>query len=128
MKAIKIDVEQKKLYHIEINDFMDIYPAIGNGCDLFAIPINFPNGDSLYTDEEGLLKPEMIGCFQMNDWDYPLVGNAIIIGHDDEGNSTDVKSSIEEIQSQIIWGTVTDANDWKEQALNKPPKISFYNF
>lgn len=125
MRAIKIDVEQKKVYEIEIKDYKDIYPAIGNGCELFACPIFFENADTLYTDDEGLLKPEMIGCFSMPDWDYPLVGNAVILGSDDEGESVDAKSTIEEIENQIIWGTVTDANDWREKALSTPPQIYF---
>lgn len=126
MKAIKIDVEQKKVYHIEINDYKDIYPAIGNGCDLFTIPITFENGDAIYTDDEGLLHPEMIGCFQMNDWDYPLVGNAVILGTDEDGESTDSMSDPEAIEKEIIWGTITDANEWRDIALSTPPTIKFF--
>lgn len=125
MRAIKIDVEQKKVYHVEISDWKEIAPAIGNGCSLFACPITFENGDTLYTDEEGLLKPEMIGCFSMSDWDYPLVGNALVIGSDDDGESVDPSSTLEEIEKLIIWGTVSDANDWKERALSTPPSIYF---
>jgi hypothetical protein len=125
MKAIKIDVEQKKVYHIEISDWREIAPAIGNGCQLFACPITFENNDTLYTDDEGLLKPEMIGCFYMPEWDYPLVGNAIILGSDEEGESIDALSTCEEIENQIMWGTITDANDWREKALSTPPQIYF---
>jgi hypothetical protein len=59
----------------------------------------------------------------MENWKYPLVGNAIILGTDDEGDSIDAKSTIEEIQSKIIFYDEQVAENWKQKALNTPPKI-----
>jgi hypothetical protein len=102
-KAIKIDVELKKVYEIELgDDYREIYNAIGNGCELFCVPISFENGDSLFSDDEILLRENDVkGAFMMPDWSYPIYNNAIILGTDDEGNSVDYKSNIDEIAKNV---------------------------
>ena len=123
-KAIKIDVIKKDVYEIELSDdYKAIYGAIGNDCRCFCVPIEFENGDALYSDEEGLLHEKMEGCFMMENWISPLVGNAIILGTDDEGDSIDAKSTIEEIKSKIYFYDDKVAENWKQKALNTPPKI-----
>ena len=123
-KAIKIDVVKQDVYEIELSDdYKAIYGAIGNGCTIFCAPVEFENGDTLYSDEEGLLHKKMEGCFMMENWKYPLVGNAIILGTDDEGDSIDAKSTIEEIKNKITFYDSEIAERWKEKALNTPSKI-----
>lgn len=114
-KAIKIDVEKQSVYEIEIgDDFREIYPHIGNGCSLFTVPVQFENGDSLYADDEGLLHQEMIGGFIMENWRCPIVGNAIILGTDDEGDSIDYKSNIPDIEKRIDWLSKSQAELYKK--------------
>lgn len=123
-KAIKIDVVNKQVYEIELSDdYKAIYGAIGNGCTIFCAPIEFENGDTLYSDEEGLLHEKMEGCFMMENWKYPLVGNAIILGTDDEGDSIDAKSTIEEIKNKVTFYDSEIAEKWKQKALNTPTQI-----
>ena len=128
MKAIKIDVVKRDVYYIEMEkDYHRIYDAIGNGCTLFCCPVEFDNSDALYSDDEGLLHEELEGFFWMNDWTIPLVGNAIILGTDDEGDSTDVRSTIEEIKSKIIrWGNKDEANVYRKIAQSINPTYKFY--
>ena len=123
-KAIKIDVVKQDVYEIELSDdYKAIYGAIGNGCTIFCAPIEFENGDTLYSDEEGLLHEKMVGCFMMENWKYPLVGNAIILGTDDEGDSIDAKSTIEEIKNKVTFYDSEIAEKWKQKALNTPTQI-----
>jgi len=105
MKAIKIDVETCEVYYIDLDykDYRSIYPAIGNGCNLFSIPVSYENGDGLYVDDEGLMHPEIVGYFTMKGWEYPIAGNAIILGSDEEGESKDCKTDIEDIRKQVIF-------------------------
>ena len=51
MKALKIDVVNKTISQIEIKNYKEIYSAIGNDCDLFCCPVEFENGDILYSDD-----------------------------------------------------------------------------
>lgn len=124
-KAIKIDVEAQSVYHVEIGDsYTDIYPEIGNGCSTFCIPMTFENEDSMFADDESLLRFDDIkGGFYFNDWNYPIVGNTIILGTDEDGESVDCKTTIEEIQRQINFIDVESAQRWAKQAMSTPPQI-----
>lgn len=124
-KAILIDVVAKTVTKTEIGEYTDIYTKIGNGCNCFCCPVDFENGDSLYSDDEGLLHEEIHGAYIFDDWDYPLVGNAIILGTDEEGESVDCKSTINEIRSRITFYDQSFAEAWKEKALSSGPTIYF---
>jgi hypothetical protein len=113
-KAIKINVETKTLEYITLGeDYKEIYTAIGNGCGTFCVPINFENGDSMFADDESLLRPEDIkGGFFMEDWSTPLIGNVILLGTDEEGNSIDCKTTIEELKPQIFFISEQICKKW----------------
>jgi hypothetical protein len=100
MKAILINPELKQVSQIEIgSDYREIYAAIE--CNIFSAPVTFENEDTLYCDDEGLFKRQKGGTL-MKDWNYPILGKMIIIGSDDEGESVDCKSTVEEIESLIV--------------------------
>lgn len=114
-KALKIDVEKQSVYEIILgDDYREIYPHLGNGCGIFTCPITFANGDTLYADDEGLLHLEMIGGFIMPDWRCPIVGNGVILGTDDEGDSVDYKSQIKDIEEKIQWLSKEQAQLYKK--------------
>jgi hypothetical protein len=115
MKALKINVVTQQIEEIELKDgygLKAIYDAIGNGCNLFECPITFDNGDTIYCDENGLLK-EPIGAFMMKDWAYPIQGNGLLVGTDIyTGESIPVKTSAEELASQIQFLDEHQAELW----------------
>ena len=122
MKALFIDVINETITETTIGNYKEIYQKIANDCSIFTCPVEFENSDIIYVDDEGLLK-EVHGGFMMNGWKYPLIGNAIILGADDEGESIDYASDVEEIKKQIIFCSKEYANAWKEKALSTPPTI-----
>lgn len=116
MKAIKIDVANKEILEIEIGKgLQNIYDAIG--CELFCCPVTWENQDTLYADDEALLKDDIVGCFAFPDFNYPIVGNALILGTNDEGESVDAKTSIAELKEKIIWGNREVAEMWREKNI-----------
>jgi hypothetical protein len=121
-KAIKINVETKSLEYITLgDDYKEIYGAIGNGCDTFCVPISFDNQDSMFADDESLLREHDIkGGFIMDDWHSPIVGNAIILGTDDDGNSVDCLTNIEDIKNQITFIDEKICKMWREKVLGTP--------
>lgn len=127
-KVIKIDVVTKSVYHVELGkDYQEIYGQIGNGCTTFCCPLNFENEDFMFADDESLLRMEdIIGGFYMSHWNTPIIGNALIIGSDDEGNSVDAKTTIEEIQSQIKFLNADQCKKYADIALSRPPMVFSY--
>jgi len=124
MRAVVINSEKKEVYEVQMGtDYKEIYSLIGNGCSTFAVPVELPNGDAVYADDEGLLQAEIKGGFIMEDWNYPIVGNAVLLNVDEEGESCDALSDVEELASQIEWVNQTDAKSWAEYALRTPPQI-----
>jgi hypothetical protein len=103
-KAYHIDCVEKTITEILITDSKSIYDAIGNGCNLFEVPpVGFGKHDSLYIDEEGLFHP-IIGGFRFPNWNYPVTGNAVILGFTPStGASKDVQMPIEWYQKNITW-------------------------
>jgi hypothetical protein len=112
MKAIKIDVEKQEVSIIEIEKGLRaIYDAIGNGCNCITAPISYENDDTMYCDDEALLNPENIkGGFMYPNWSYPIVSNALIMGTDEDGESTDCQSTLEEIKKGIRFISIENPN------------------
>jgi hypothetical protein len=64
-------------------------------------------GDGIYVDDEGLYAPaEDKHWFSITykEQDMLLVNRSLVIGCDDEGNSTDCASTVEDIRQRIKWG------------------------
>lgn len=123
-RAIKIDVQEKNICFVHIYDNETIYREIGNGCTLFCCPVRFENDDFLFADDESLLRLDDIkGGFIMEGWQTPIVGNALIIGTDEEGESVNAKSDIDAIREKTIFIDENMAKDYAVQALSTPPKI-----
>jgi hypothetical protein len=50
----------------------------------------------------------------MRGWDYPILGNAVILGTDEEGNSVDAKSLIDDFKGQLVFLEINnDTNTYK---------------
>jgi hypothetical protein len=106
MKAILIDSANQKLVPIELDKSKELlnqyYELIGNNCQCIDAPYEFSGSDVLIVDDEGLFNNAQFG-FKFPDFNYPIVGNAIIIGVDEEtGDSVSVNSPIEAFKN-IIW-------------------------
>lgn len=115
-KAFKINVENRKIEEITISSFTDISKEIGNGCGLITAPIIFDNEDTIYVDDEGMFN-DYGGGFMMEDWAYPLVGNGVLLGSNEEGDSVDVKTTKEELEKMIKWVSLEDTQKWVDSVL-----------
>jgi hypothetical protein len=120
MKALKIDVVNKTITEVELSHTKELYEIIANGCHTFCAPIEFENSDTLFADDEALLQSNLEGCFMFPDWNYPIVGNAVILGTDEEGDVCDAKSKADELLETIIFGNKEVAEMHRDSALSQP--------
>jgi len=116
MKAILIDPKAKQVMQIDYSgDYRHIYEHLSfqNAEGMTHKPRAFDvvrtptGGDGIYVDDEGLYvsaEDKHWYNIKYNDQDMMLVNRSLVIGCDDEGNSTDCVSTVEDIQSRITWG------------------------
>ena len=108
MRAIIIDPQTKTVTEIEHSgDYKEIYKLIGNDCGTFTAPITLENGDTFYSDDEGLFH-ENIGAIIYPNWYSPIVGRTLILNTDDMGESGSAKSTIEEIKDGLQFISYND--------------------
>lgn len=111
MRAILIDVHKKEIREVELlrgDHLQTIYALLG--CSLISTAAELaPNGDTVFVDDEGLLKNPPDPAFAVGGkLEYPVqegfFGNGIIMGAPDEnGNSTNAKSSLDDIRARITF-------------------------
>lgn len=95
VKAIKIDVASQEIYEVEVaqQGLQGVYDAIGNGCELVEVAMNFAPprnqrfGDSMWVDEEALFKGDnIVGGFVVGNTPHTFCNNALILGNVDNGD------------------------------------------
>lgn len=133
MKALKIDVKTQTVTKIELskeNFSTEVYDAIGNGCHRFCAPFDFSNGDVLFADDEALLRDNIEGCFSLQGFSYPIVGNAIIVGSDYDDDVCDVRTEADDIIEVhgLMWGNKETAEGHIENALNSSPAVIWEDY
>lgn len=105
MKAILIDPFSQTIRPVEISEknfLRDAYSFIN--CDCITSAGELQNGDTAYVDDNGLL----IGpthFFRWAGYPEPLAGRGILCGSNREGESVDVKSTVEEIAANVKFYT-----------------------
>jgi len=98
MKAYKINVHSNKVEVVDYKTFESIHQH--GEFDLFTTGARLPNGDTVWVDDEGLLN----GTTRAFRWDGQLLmGNGVVCGGDNMGETVDAASTIAEIESHIEW-------------------------
>jgi hypothetical protein len=118
MKVIVIDSAKREVYEAEISgtNHRDIYPLLGEGVSTFACPVQFNESDTLFVDDEGLYN-EFEGGYIMSDWAYPICGNGVIIGSNDEGENAPVRMSVDEVRKMVNWVGKENCEAWRDHVL-----------
>lgn len=105
MKIILIDPELKEVKQIELErkdgETITELHRIMN-CEIFTVPLIMDNQDGLYCDDEGLMKENHLYTFEAEDGTvFKFVGKSLLIGTDEEGDSVDVKSKLQDIANRV---------------------------
>tara|TARA_R100001460_G_scaffold108383_1_gene159310 strand:+ start:2217 stop:2657 length:441 start_codon:yes stop_codon:yes gene_type:complete len=114
MKALFIDPTDETIRFISYDgDYKSIYRILG--CRTFEAVYPFNNGDTLWIDEEGLLKDSNFAFNIRADnpkFNQTIMGKALVLGTDTEGESIECKTTLEDLKSRINFqGKVAIEND-----------------
>ena len=114
MKAILIQPQQESVRHISYDgDSKSIYRILQ--CTTYEAIYPFDNGDTLWIDEEGLLKESNYAFNLKADnpkFNQTIMGSAMILGTDAEGESIECKSKVLDIAKRVSFqGKVAIEND-----------------
>lgn len=121
-KAIFINSETRDVSVVTMeNQLKETYALIG--CTCVAGAISFAHNDLLVVDDEGMFYEGRNGFIIDGQF---LYGNAVVWGCDEEGESADVKISVEEIKSQIHWLTAMESEIMREKIVNSPTTMFFW--
>ena len=110
MRAILINPFAREIKEVDYNgDYTKIYDLID--CKTFDV-VAVPTGnDGIYVDDEGLYKTKQAWfTYRYSNHsmhkNVQLVNKALVVGCDEEGDSTDATDSVEGMRHRITWGFV----------------------
>jgi hypothetical protein len=101
MKAILINAAERTVTQVELGqDYKEINRFIG--CRCFTVACYLDNGDAVFADDEGLLhNPRHF--VEIGAYPEPIAGNLLIVGSTPDGDSTDCASTVQEIDSDVVF-------------------------
>lgn len=101
MHALLIDPSNKQITVVELPDTGDKLPFIYKHlqCDTFDA-VTLPNGDALFVDDEGLLKP-LQHFFAVRGLPEPIAGRGLVVGTDDRGRSISPTTTLAELTENV---------------------------
>ena len=118
-KAILIDSAAREVRAVEIpdNHITERLRELIGGWICHAATL--PNGDTLYVDDEGLLKASTTFFQFKGRDDQPLAGNGVLVGRErinprtgDYLGMTDVRSTVEQVTKLVTFQSLGDAKAW----------------
>jgi len=126
-KAIFLDATNKTITEVETNGYKDTQKLVGGYIEL----VRLGRGVDMYVDEEGLCKEAYIdsdgvkhNMFGVTFKGAPQVymGNAVIVGSNDEGETTDCPVSKKDIAKVFTFVEFDNPQDRPE------PQMGFISF
>ena len=117
MKGYLVDAGKREIREIEYT-YTTIREHLPGGICIAQV---FPNGDVLYVDDEGLLKPAVV-AFRLHCRrdGQPMMSNAILTGPDDLDDTLPPGMTPAELQASIQWLTVEEALAWFRAKADDP--------
>jgi hypothetical protein len=126
-KAIHINSAERTITEVEIEggSLKDLQALTGGGIE---IAWSFQNGDVLFVDDEGLLKPqEHYFRISTRKDGQPLAGNAVLVGREVEGpqypegyTTLPPQTSVAELESMITFYTKDQVMAWATGNASEP--------
>lgn len=102
MRGILVDPFNKTIEEVDTTGKLpEIYSMLG--VELITI-VHIGESDVLFLDDEGLFVPrDEQEYFYWAGSNQPYAGKGLIIGTDEEGDSTDAEIDLEEVKQRVRW-------------------------
>ena len=117
LRAILIDPFLRVISEVNVDNDLQSFYDILNIRSLAMV--NIDNTNSLYIDDEGLLNNSN-SLFKIASYAQPLAGSALVVAHNEEGETVETTLSIDQIRSMVEW---VDYVTPEEVLEANPPKI-----
>ena len=118
MRGILIDPFAKTIEEVDTTGKLpEIYSMLG--VELITI-VHIGESDVLFLDDEGLFVPrDEQEYFYWSGSNQPYAGKGLIIGTDEEGDSTEAEIDLEEVKQRVRWldKTMFDPEDFIETSV-----------
>lgn len=109
MKAILIDPFDLKVAEVDYSgDFHEIYKLIH--CGTFDCVRIDDLGNTLFVDDEGLIKGSPQAFFVYEGYPQPLAGYALLLGSNESGDTIEAGVSLEEASAAVTFVTPASIN------------------
>ena len=99
MKAILIDVYEKEIREVDYDGTLD-FIYFNLACRTFDV-VRVDDVNSIFVDDEGILKDNLYFEYSASDRVFQLAGNGLILGVDDEGNSISPTLTVEDVKGKV---------------------------
>lgn len=101
--AILIDAQNREVKHVTItDDISTIHKQMG--CDCFCQGFRLPNHDICLVDDEGMINGTDV-FFTFEGAHQPFAGNGLISGGRSNGDTDNVKITIDEVKAKVKFYT-----------------------
>lgn len=108
MKAFLIDPYARTVSEVAYNgDYHQIYEFID--CDTFDCARFDENGDGVFINDNGLIDNSPKAFFVVDGYPQPLTGKGLVLGCDDNGESTEPRVTLEELRQRVHFLTARQA-------------------
>ena len=99
IKAILIDVYEKEIREVDYDGTLD-FIYFNLACRTFDV-VRIDDVNSIFVDDEGILKDNLYFEYSASDRVFQLAGNGLILGVDDEGNSISPTLTVEDVKGKV---------------------------
>ena len=117
LRAILIDPFLRVISEVNVDNDLQSFYDILNIRTLAMV--NIDNTNSLYIDDNGLLNNDN-SLFEIASYAQPLAGRALVVAHNEEGETIETTLNIDQIRAMVGW---VDDQTPEEVLEANPPKI-----
>jgi len=89
------------------------------GCQLIT-PAALSDHDSIYCDDEGLIKGPVYQFFGVRGYPQPLAGRGLVVGIDDDGNDEAPRLTLEEVKARTYFIERLTKDAWSMRGATTP--------